>query len=262
MNIVDSFWDAIGRIIGFLPNLISFLILLIVGYIVARVVAAVVRKVLEKVGVDRRLQESHARRYMERVFAGASAARGVARVVFWLIFAFFLFSAIGALKIPALTMFMNRVVDYLPNIIAAIFIFVLAALLAGAVAAGIGRVMGDTPTGRVAGTVLPALIMVVAVFMILQQLKIAEQIVQIAFAATMGALGLGLALAFGLGGRSVAQRMLEDAYNKSQEHRGQVTSDVETGRRRASEVTDEGVTGEGRTPPPGAGPGGDPGTRP
>jgi hypothetical protein len=258
MDFVESFQDAIGRIIGFLPNLISFLVLLVVGYIVAKLVGALVRKVLEKAGVDRRLHESHGRRYLESVLGGVSPARGVGRVVFWLIFAFFLFAAISALKIPALTTFMNRVVDYLPNVIAAILIFVIAALVAGAVAAAVNRLMGDTPTGRVAGTVFPVLIMVVAVFMILQQLKIAEQIVQIAFAATMGALALGLALAFGLGGRSVAERMLEDAYRKSQEQRGQVRSDVEKGRERATGAIDEGTTGEGRTTESGpeTGPGG------
>jgi hypothetical protein len=76
-------------------------------------------------------------------------------------------------------------------------------------------------------------VMVIAMFMILQQLKIAEQIVQIAFAATMGALALGLALAFGLGGRPVAQQMLEDAYRKGREQKGQVKADVEAGRARA-----------------------------
>jgi hypothetical protein len=93
--------------------------------------------------------------------------------------------------------------------------------------------MGDTPTGKIVATIIPALVMVIAVFMILQQLRIAEQIVQIAFAATMGALALGLALAFGLGGRLVAQRMLEDAYRKGQEQRDQVKTDMEAGRARA-----------------------------
>ena len=133
---------------------------------------------------------------------GASPTNGIARVVFWLIFVFFLFSAIGALKIPAVTGFMNQVLAYLPNVIVAIFIFVIAALLAGAVAGGVAKVMGDTPTGKIVATIVPALVMVIAMFMILDQLKIAPQIVQIAFAATMGALALGLALAFGLGGRA------------------------------------------------------------
>jgi hypothetical protein len=64
--------------------------------------------------------------------------------------------------------------------------------------------------------------MVLAMFMILEQLNIAEQIVEIAFAATMLALALGLALAFGLGGRAVAERLLEDAYAKGRSDRARV----------------------------------------
>jgi hypothetical protein len=128
---------------------------------------------------------------------------------------------------------MNQVLGYLPNVIAAIAIFVVAALIAGAVAAGVAKLMGDTPTGKIVATIVPALVMVIAMFMILQQLRIAEQIVQIAFAATMGALALGLALAFGLGGRPVAQQMLEDAYRKGREQKEQVKQDVAAGRDRA-----------------------------
>jgi hypothetical protein len=159
-------------------------------------------------------------------------------VVFWLVFVFFLTSAIGALKIPAVTTFMNQVLAYLPNVIAAIVIFVIAAALAGAVAAGVGKLMGDTPTGKIVATIVPALIMVLAMFMILNQLKIAEDIVSIAFAATMGSLALGLALAFGLGGRDVARRLLEDAYDKGSAAKAQAEQDVQTGRERAEEKVD------------------------
>jgi hypothetical protein len=214
VDIGDSFQNATDSFFAFLPNLLGFLVILLVGFIVAKVVAAIVRKVLEKVGLDRRLHESDARRYVDRVMPQASPSNGIARAVFWLIFIFFIFSAIGALQVPALTGFMEAVLAYLPNIIVAILIFVVAALIAGAVGAGVAKVLGDTPTGKVVATVVPAIVMVIAMFMILEQLQIAPEIVRIAFAATMGALALGLALAFGLGGRSVAERMLEDAYRK------------------------------------------------
>ncbi|HEY8456211.1 MAG TPA: hypothetical protein VIL34_11485 [Actinopolymorphaceae bacterium] len=217
MDVFASLGRVLDQIIGFIPNLISFLILLVVGYIVAKLVGFVVRKVLQKADVDERVDRSEARRYMRML--GPSPSRGIGRVAFWLVFIFFLFPAIGALNIPAITAFANQVVSYVPNIIAAVLIFIVAALIAGAVASGIRRVMGESPTARIAATALPALVMVIAVFMILQQLRIAPEIVQIAFAATMGAVALGLALAFGLGGRPVAQRMLEDAYTKGQEQR-------------------------------------------
>jgi len=196
VSISDSLQQGLDQFFAFLPNILAFIVILLVGFLVAKLVKALVTKALEKVGVDQKLQESDASQYVERVMPGASPSNGIGRVVFYLVFVFFLFSAIGALQIPALTTFMNQVLAYLPNVIAAIAIFVIAAVIAGAAGAGAAKLMGDTPTGKIVGTVVPALVMVIAVFMILQQLQIAPEIVQIAFAATMGALALGLALAF------------------------------------------------------------------
>ncbi|MEO7982214.1 MAG: mechanosensitive ion channel [Sporichthyaceae bacterium] len=238
MSVSDSLQKGLDSIVEFLPRLLGALIILLVGYLIARIVRTVVAKALQKAGVDKHLEGSDAGRYVDRVLPGASPSNGIARVVFWLIFVFFLFSAIGALKIPALTSFMNQVLAYLPNVIAAIVIFVIAAAIAGAVGAAAAKLMGDTPTGKIVGTVVPALVMVIAAFMILEQLQIAPEIVRIAFGATVGALALGLALAFGLGGRSVAQQMLETAYRKGQENKQQVKDDMSLARDRGADQAD------------------------
>ncbi len=237
VQVSQSLQQSLDTFFNFLPNLLAFLVILLIGYIVAKVVKTVVSKALQKAGLDKHLRQSEAHKYVERVMPAASPSNGIGRVVFYLVFAFFLFSAIGALKIPALTTFMNQVLAYLPNIIAAILIFVVAAAVSGAAAAGIARVMGDTPTGKIAASVLPAIVMVIALFMILEQLNIAQQIVEIAFAATMGALALGLALAFGLGGRPVAQKLLEDAYEAGRRNKDQVKADLATGKARAQAET-------------------------
>jgi len=233
VQVSQSLQQSLDTFFNFLPNLLAFLVIVLIGYIVAKLVKTVVSKALQKAGLDKHLHQSDAHKYVDRVMPGASPSNGIGRVVFYLVFAFFLFSAIGALKIPALTTFMNQVLAYLPNIIAAILIFVVAAAVSGAAAAGIARVMGDTPTGKIAASVLPAIVMVIALFMILEQLNIAQQIVEIAFAATMGALALGLALAFGLGGRPVAQKLLEDAYAAGRRNKDQVKEDLATGKDRA-----------------------------
>ena len=82
-------------------------------------------------------------------------------------------------------------------------------MIAGVVAAAVGglvaRTMGDTPTGKVVGSVVPVLVMAIATFMILNQLQIAPEIVTITYAALIGGVFLAMALAFGLGGREVAR---------------------------------------------------------
>ena len=138
-----------------------------------------------------------------------------------------------ALGINALTDFVGAIFAYLPNVVAALAIF----LVAGAVAAGIGalvsRTMGETATGRIVGSIAPVLIMVIAAFMILDQLRIAEDIVTTTFQALMFGTALALALAFGLGGRDVAARMLDGAYEKGQAARHQARADMQQGKARA-----------------------------
>ena len=240
MNIGDSFQNATDGVFDFLPNLLGFLLILVIGYIIGRVVAGVVGKLLEKAEIDRRLHESSAGKHVNAVLPGASVASGIARVVFWLIFIFFLTAAVGALGIPAATGFMNQVLAYLPNIIVAILIFVVAALVSGAVAGAVVRFMGDTPTGKVVGAVVPAVIMTLAFFMILEQLQIAPEIVRIAFTAIMFALALGLALAFGLGGRELAADALRQAKDKGADAARQAQQDARVGRDRAQDEMQSG----------------------
>jgi hypothetical protein len=233
VDIGDSFQRTTDGIFDFLPNLVGFLLILLVGYLVSKVVAGIVRTLLGKLHLDRRLHESSASRYVDAVLPGASPANGIARVVFWLIFIFFVTAAIGALGIPAATSFMNQVLAYLPNVIVAILIFIVAALLSGAVAGAVVRFMGDTPTGKVVGAVAPAVIMTIAFFMILEQLQIAPEIVRIAFTAIMFALALGLALAFGLGGRELAADLLRQARDKGGQAADQAKRDAQVGASRA-----------------------------
>ena len=149
---------------------------------------------------------------------------------------------------------MNKVLAYLPNVIVAVLIFVIAAAIAGAAAGLAQRTMGDTPTGDLVKTAAPALVLSVAFFMVLTQLRIAPGIVQILFTAIVGSLALGLALAFGLGGRNVAARILEEAYQRGQEQRSQVRADVETGKERGRRDVER-----ARTEVEGGGVGGGPG---
>jgi Conserved TM helix len=251
VEIGDSIQRGLDSLIGFLPNIIGFLVILVIGYIIARAVKGIVARVLERIGLDRTLHDSDAGRYVERLSPGASPARLIGAVTFWFIFLFAISAAIGALKIPALTAFIADVQAFLPNIVVALLIFVVAAALAGAVSTGAHRLMGDTPTGRVVRAVAPALIMAIALFMVLDQLRIAPQIVTITYAALLGMLALAGALAFGLGGRDVAAQMLSQAYSAGQAGAGQVRRDMQTGKARAESRINDVPPADG-APPTGA----------
>jgi hypothetical protein len=221
VDITESLQQGIDDLIGFLPRLIGFLLILLVGYLVAKALQKVVALALEKVGTDRALASGSTGTYVERVMPGASPSSLIGRVVFWFVLLGALSIAITSLGINALNDFLADVFTYLPNVVAAILIFVVASALAGWLGRAVSRLLGDTASGKLASTALPVLVMAIAVFMILNQLRIATDIVTITYAALLGAVALGMALAFGLGGRDVASRMLEDAYRRGQDDREQ-----------------------------------------
>ena len=240
IDIASSLQTGLDAFFGFLPNLLGFLVILFIGYIVARVVKGVLVKVLQKVGLDKALHSGQTGQYVERFSPGASPSRLIGTIAFWFVFLGAISLAVSALKIPALTTFVAAIYGYLPNVIAAVLIFVIAGAIAGAVAALVAKVMGDTPTGKLVATVVPVLIMGIAVFMILNQLRIAPEIVTITYAVLLGSLGLGMALAFGLGGRETAARLVSGAYVAGQEQQGQVKADMALAKDRGQERADEG----------------------
>jgi hypothetical protein len=232
VQVAQSLQKALDGLLGFIPNLIGFLIILLIGYLIARVVKVLVTTVLQKAKLDHALHSGQTGQYVDKLSPNASPSALIGGVVFWLIFLFVLTAAISALKIPAVTTFMNEVLNYLPNVIAAVIIFVIAGAIATALGGAVATLMGDTPTGKIVATAVPLLIMGIAVFMILNQLKIAPAIVEITYVALLGSVALGSALAFGLGGREVGAQILNAAYEQGQQNAGQVKQDLQTGKAR------------------------------
>jgi hypothetical protein len=238
VNVGDSVQTALDSFFGFLPRLVGFLLVLAIGWIIAKVVKTAVTKLLQKVGLDKALHSGSTGAYVDRIAPDTSPSRLIGVLAYWFIFLGAIAIAVSQLGIDALDNFVAAVGSYLPNVIAAVLIFVVAGAIAAAIGGLMARTMGDTPTGKVVGSVVPVLVMAIATFMILNQLQIAEEIVTITYASLLGATALAMALAFGLGGRELAGRMLADAYDKGQEQRGQIKRDVETGKERGQRAAE------------------------
>jgi hypothetical protein len=253
VDIGNSVQQALDAFFAFIPKLLAFLVILAIGYIVARVVKGIVVRVLSKVGVDRALHSGTAGQYVNQYAPDVRPSSVIGQLAFWFLFLGAIAIAVSQLGIAALDNFVAAIGGYIPNVIAAILIFVIAGVVAAAVGGLVARTMGDTPTGKVVGSVVPVLVMAIATFMILNQLQIAPEIVTITYGALIGGVLLAMALAFGLGGREVAGRMLADAYDKGQEQRGQVRRDIEVGKERGKQdaqrakAAAEQRTGNGQT---------------
>jgi mechanosensitive ion channel-like protein len=258
-DIGDSVNRGFTVFFAWVPALIGAIVVLIIGYFVAKFLGNVVARVLQRAGLDRTLHSGQGGQWISKITSSPSTLLG--RFTFWALFLGVVSLAVTVLGIEALTDFVAAIYSYLPNILMALVIFLVAGALAGAIAGLVARTMGDTALGKIVGTVAPVLIIAIAGFMILDALQIAETIVTITYAALMGSVALGMALAFGLGGREVAAQMLQGAYQKGQENKGQFKQDLQQGKEnarqeaqqvkeKAQEKADSGTEGDAVSGPP------------
>jgi hypothetical protein len=235
VSVGDSVQQGLDQFFAFLPRLIAFIAILVIGYFIAKAIKAVVTKLLEKVGVDKALHQGPAGDYVNRAAPDLKVSSTIGQIAFWFLFLGVIGIAVAQLGIPLVDNFIAAIAAYLPNVIQAILIFLVAGVVSAAFGGLVARTMGDTPTGKVVGSVVPVLVMAIATFMILNALRIAPEIVTITYAALLGSAALALALAFGLGGRDVASRMLNDAYDRSQERSDDVRRDLDKGKEQAKQ---------------------------
>lgn len=208
-----ALWAAVGAalsgILGFLPNLIGAIIVLLVGWAIANVLAALVDRGLDAIRFDRWMARAGVDRAIARTGITLEPSNVVAQLVKWLVVLVTLVVAADALNLPQVTAALMAIIAYIPNVIAALLIVTLGALLASF----LGNLVKTTPleASDLLGQIAYWAIMIFAGLAALTQLNIAPELVQILFTAVVGAVALAAALAFGLGLRHEAADILAAA---------------------------------------------------
>jgi small-conductance mechanosensitive channel len=215
-TLLQPLQNALSTFLSYLPQLVGAIIILIIGYIVAKVLQAVVGRVLQGIGFDSWMEKGGIKQFFDQAETNQTPHSILGKLVFWFVFIIAITMAADALGIPQVSAVLGQLIAYIPSIIAAILILILAALLANFVS---GIVRGATGSGVLASVARYAII-VYAAFAALTQLGIAVQLTANTFLILLGGVALALAIAFGLGGREVAQDILQKAYNRSNEVTG------------------------------------------
>jgi hypothetical protein len=205
---LNTFYEGV---MGFLPGLLAFLLIVLLGLAVAWLVRAVVRRVLTAAHFDRLADSSGAGQLLSRADVQATPSALVASFLFWVLLAAFVMAGMSALDIQALNQLTAEFFLYLPRIFAGLVILLVGFLFANFLSRAtlLAAINAGAPSPRVISLVVRLLITVLAFAMALEQLRIARSIVLAAFIISFGAVMLSLAIAFGIGGREVARRMLE-----------------------------------------------------
>ncbi len=201
---------AMKTALDLLPKILGMLIIIVIGWVIAIVVKILVRHFLklvkfnvlcDNVGVTQMFTKADLPPPTELLSA----------LVFWVTWAAFLMLGISTLGIVVLQEQISRFFLYVPQIFVALLILFVGILFANFAARAVllGMVNANVPSARLLSSAVRVFLVILTVAMALEHVAVAKSVVLIAFSVAFGAVMLGLAIAFGLGGRDVARRFLE-----------------------------------------------------
>ncbi len=201
-GVSDGLEDAWRNVIDFLPKLIGALLILLIGWIIARIIRNIVRRVLERLGFDKLLDRAGFTDALRN--AGITASRLVANVVYVILLLTVALLAAEALAVEELTSLLSSLVGYLPLVIVAIVILIVAAAL-GAFLADLARPWAESQNVGWLSPVVRWVLIVFGIIAAFNVLNVAEVVVNTLFISVVGAAALAFAVAFGVGGIDTAK---------------------------------------------------------
>ena len=213
-----SLSNALNAFLNAVPLVIGALLIIIIGWLIAGLLARITTEVLRRVGADR-LFADHAGEVYGAQTRQIKPSVVAGEIVKWIVRLVFLVAAANVLGLTQVSELLNDVILWIPNLIVAAIILLVAPLLArfvrGAIEVGAGEMgFSNAPVlGRIAEIAIVAFAVIIAI----NQIGIAANLVNILFIGLVAALAIAFGLAFGLGGRDVAAELTRSWYDQSQQ---------------------------------------------
>ena len=214
--IVEPVRQMLTRILAYLPVLLGALVILIVGWIVAKAIRRLVDWLLKVVRFDVLADKAGISEVIRKGDLKISAGEVISKLVYWLIMIMVLVMTVNALGLPKTSDVLTSLFDYIPRVIAALLVLVVAMFLASFVSGIVRTAAGNArmPRPEIFAGISRWAIIIFAATIAMVELGIAPLLVTATFNIILGGVCLALALAFGLGGKDAAARYLEELRQK------------------------------------------------
>jgi len=208
--LVQSWRNFASAFVLFVPRLVAATIIFAGGFLIAALARRVVRRVLGWAHFDRLSLRTGASE-MLRIAEMPTAEVLVAKIVFWIVWIGFIVSAVDTLQFTPFQGLVGEFYRFVPRFVLALLVLALGFLVGNFLwrATLLASVNAGLPGARLLSGALRVLVIAIGAVMALEQLGLATTVALTAFAITFGALMLGLAIAFGLGGRDAAKQLIE-----------------------------------------------------
>jgi hypothetical protein len=206
---MNEFW---GQVANFFPKLLAVIVILIFGWVCAKAACLGVKRVLELMHFDKFADRSGLEAFLKHGDFDLTLSGVISQVVYWLVILLFIITGANALGLTEVANMLNQLANYLPKIIIAILVLIFGTLLARFVNRLVFAWLHSIKfqSALAISTSAEYGIQIFALFVALEQLDIGTQLLTALFIIVFGAVFLALAIAFGLGGKDWAARVIND----------------------------------------------------
>ncbi len=216
----DRLVDGAAELGAVLPALVAAIAILLAGYLLARQLERWVDGLLKRMDFNRMAEAGGLSEAVGRAQSQLDPIHAVGKLMFWLTMLVVILLASSALGLENINRMFGVMLAFIPTLIAGIVIVILGIIVGefvrGLIVASAGSVGGVPTLAKIA----KGAVVLISVFMALQQMGVAEEIVTAAFTLILGAVALAAGLAFGLGNRDLAgeitRRWYEEGRKKGQ----------------------------------------------
>ena len=211
-NVVLNTSKAIlERIIAFLPKLGAVILVLILGWIIAKIIEKVIVKVLKILKLDYLSEKLEINKFLLKGGIKFTLSEIIGIIIYWILLLIVFVSALNILGLNVVAGLLNQFVLYIPKIIASLFILILGGFVATVIASVVRTTCNNfgIKNANLLGNTSKIVILVFTVLIALEQLSIKTEIINFAVNIILASLGLGVAIAIGLGAKDIVKDYLE-----------------------------------------------------
>jgi len=205
---LQSVWYGVA---SFVPGLVVALIIFAIGWVLAVLVEKLVESIFKALKVDAALKSAGMEDVVKRAGYNMNSGLFVGVLCKWFVIVVFLMASFDILGLSQVNVFLRSVVEYLPNVIVAALVLIISAVVASAMQKVVvaSAKAGHLHVAELAGRVTKWSIWIFAIITALYTLGVAPAILQTVLTAIFAGGALAFGLAFGLGGKETAQKILE-----------------------------------------------------
>jgi small-conductance mechanosensitive channel len=218
-ELVERLQTGFEQLWAVVPALAAAAVILLLGYFVARQVEKWTDRTLKRLDFNKVAEAGGLREAVDRTGGGLDPVHAVGKLLFWLIMLIVILLASAALGLDSINRMFGIMLGFIPTLIAAIVIVILG-IVVGEFVRGLILASAGTMEGvPILANVAKGSVVIIAVFMALQQLGVAAELITAAFTLVLGAVALAVGLAFGLGNTTLAGEVTRRWYQAHRERR-------------------------------------------